>query len=118
MNCAPGEIPGNTVPQSAHPACSPLPTGDWCNQQLEHSTVETFFFPVPSNLLLLCPACPRRGPEWGGAPEALTGVLGGHHWVEPTPEFGAGKCTGAGADFCLWSACLLLLASSYKGRGV
>ena len=28
-----GGNPGNTIPQSAYPRCSPLPTGDWCTQQ-------------------------------------------------------------------------------------
>ena len=28
-----GENPGETIPQSAYPKCTPLPTGDWCTQQ-------------------------------------------------------------------------------------
>ena len=27
------ENPGETIPQSAYPKCSPLPTGDWRTQQ-------------------------------------------------------------------------------------
>ena len=45
---------------------------------------------------------PQLGPprhRVGGGLELKTRTRGGHYWVSPTPEFGAGAGNGGGADF-------------------
>ena len=53
----------------------------------------------------------------GGGPEPKTGIWGGHHWVRPTPEFGAGASARARVEpIFVCDVCLLL--ALIMGRGV